>query len=177
METAVRPSAPGRQAGYTLLEMVVALTILSIGSAVLWYTLRSTARLEKLNRIHHQANLLARSDLEGLRSVPRGDIRDTSYRVPAPGGEELMVVREVFDSARIVSTLEEVPLDERMRPQELRKPLEVRVRVFRSAEGAEEGGIPDPLPDWSPGFDAEEDGPSRRTLADLILKIPEYRWH
>lgn len=151
------------------------MTVLSIGSAVLWYTLRSSARLEKMNRLHHEANILARSELEGLRGVPRREIRDTSYRVAVAGGEELRVVREVFDSAKVVSSLKEVTLDENLSPAELRKPLEVRVRVFRDAG---EGGFGEALPAWDGDWEsgAGEDG-KRRTLSALVLKIPEYRWH
>lgn len=171
---ASRPHARGRQSGYTLVEIIVAMTVLAVGSAVLWYTLRASARLELMNRLHHEANILARSELESLRSVLKQDIRDTSYRVPGPGGVELMVVREAMDSARIVATLEEVVLDERMSPAELRKPLEVRVRVFMRGEGGdrEESG---PMPDWDP--DGEGEDGSRRTLASLSIKIPEYRRH
>lgn len=164
-----------KQAGYSLLEIIVAITVLAIGSAILWYSLRSSARLEKLNRLHHEANILARSELECLRSVPRQEIRDTSYRVMGPGGDELLVVREVFDSARMVATMAEVTLDNRMAPVELRKPLEVRVRVLKDAEPGG-GGFSEPAWDWSTGAEGEADG-TRRTLSNLILKIPEYRWH
>ena len=69
MEAAVR--APGRrQAGYTLIEIIVAMSVLSIGSAVLWYTIRSSARLERMNRLHHEANILARSELEASYDWP-----------------------------------------------------------------------------------------------------------
>lgn len=174
-----RLAAPTRvgQGGYSLLEIIVAMTVLSLGSAVLWYTLRSSARLEKLNRLHHEANILARSELEILRGVPRRDIRDTSYRVAVSGGEELMVVREVFDSAKVVSSLKEVALDENLSPAELRKPLEVRVRVFRRAV-SEDGGIAWPLPEWDGEWESGEgEDEERRTLSALVLKIPEYRWH
>lgn len=164
-----------KQAGYSLVEIIVAITVLAIGSAILWYSLRSSARLEKLNRLHHEANILARSELEALRSVPRRDIRDTSYRVVGPGGDDLTVVREVFDSARMVAILPEVALDDRMAPVELRKPLEVRVRVFMDPEPGEEG-FAEPIWDWSMGSEGSVDG-SGRTLSNLILKIPEYRWH
>lgn len=162
-----------KQAGFTVIEIVVALTVLSIGSAVLWYTVRSSARIERLNRLHHEANSLARSELESLRSVPRAEIRDTSYRAAA-GGEEVLVVREVFDSAKVVSTLDEVALDDRMRPQELRKPLEVRVRVLRTVD-AEGAALPDPL-DAAMAAGTEEEGGRRPALATLVLKIPEYKW-
>ena len=164
-----------RQAGYSLIEIVVAMTVLAVGASILWYSVRSSARLEKLNRLHHEGILLARSDLESLRSVPRQEIKDTSYRIAGPGGDELMLVREVFDSAKIVSTLAEVALDDRMSPVELRKPLEVRVRVFMAMPG-EEGDFPEPMQDWNAGEEDPQVG-KRRTLASLIIKIPEYRWH
>lgn len=163
--------AAGR-GGYTLIEIVVAFTVLTVGSAVLWYTVRASARAEKSNRLHHEANLLARSELEAVRLLPRREVRDTAYRAPAWGGETLLVVREVFDSARTLEALPEVALDENLSPVELRKPLEVRVRVLQGA-GTDGEAVPDPSsasPPWP-----DEEGP--RVLSVLLLKLPEYRWH
>lgn len=162
------------QRGHTLIEVVVAFTVLSIGSAVLWYDLRASARLERMNRLHHEANRLARSELESLRVLPRREVRDTAFRVPAGGGETLLVVREVFDSAKVMDALEEVVLDDALSPVELRKPLEVRVRVLDASE-VEGDEIPDPSPGRDPWSDGSEAGP--RVLSSLILKLPEYRWH
>lgn len=166
--------ASGSQGGHTLIEVVVAFTVLSIGSAVLWYDLRASARLERMNRLHHEANRLARSELESVRLLPRREVRDTAFRVPSGGGETLLVVREVFDSARVLDVLEEVVLDDALSPVELRKPLEVRVRVL-DASGLEGDGIPEPSPVRDPWDDGADAGP--RVLAALILKLPEYRWH
>lgn len=160
----------GPRGGHTLIEVVVAFAVLAIGSAVLWYTVRASARAERQNRLHHEANLMARSELEAVRLLPRREVRDTSYRVPASGGDTLLVVREVFDSSRVLEALPEVALDENLSPVELRKPLEVRVRVLQGAGDGEEA-IPDPASAWAP----REGGP--RVLASLLLKLPEYRWH
>jgi prepilin-type N-terminal cleavage/methylation domain-containing protein len=163
-----------KQGGYSLVEVVVAITILSIGSAVLWYSLRSSARLEKANRLHHEANSMARSELEFLRGVPRQDLRDTSYRLQGPGGEELLVVREVYDSADIVSQ-PELTLDESLSPRELQQPREVRVRVFLAEQEEKSSFGLEALPEWDVeggAWDAE----GRRTLSSLVLKLPEYRW-
>ena len=162
-----------KQRGYSLVEVVVAVTVLSVGSAVLWYSLRSSARLDKENRLHHAANLLARSDLETLRGLPRRDVRDTAYRLQGPGGEPLLVVREIYDSADIASQ-PELTLDEALSPRQLREPLEARVRVFMAGEGEEDGFGLDPFSAW-PGEDPAGEG-ERRVLASLSLKIPEYRW-
>lgn len=168
------PLPPGRQAGYTLIEIIVALSVLSIGSAVLWYTLRSSARLERMNRLHHEANLLARSELEALRARPPGGIADTAYEVASPSGAKLAVERMVFDSAKVMATLEEITLDGMMRPEELKKPLEVRVRVYLDL--AEDGSaIPDAGLAWD-GVPLGSVPEGRRVLASLVLKIPEYRW-
>jgi hypothetical protein len=167
--------------GFTVLELAVALTVLSAGSAVLWYGLRSAARLDRMNRAHHAALLLARSDLESLRALPKQDIHDTAYLGQGAGAESLLVVRRVLDSARIVNTLGEVALDERMSPKELRKPLEVRVRVYR-APPAEGGGFAEPSRFQEPSepsyFGPAEEGAagSPHPLATLILKLPEYKW-
>lgn len=162
-----------KQAGYTMVEIAVAVTVLAVGSAVLWYGIRSSAKIDKLNRLHHAAVAAAASDLEGLRSRLRKGIRDTAYDVPGPAGEGLRVVRTVFDSAKIVAELTELTLDENMSPKELRKPLEVRVRVFRTK--------PDSAAEAHGSFadeaaDAEE-SPQGAPLASLILKLPEYQWY
>jgi prepilin-type N-terminal cleavage/methylation domain-containing protein len=160
--------------GFTLIEVVVAVTVLSIGSAILWYSLRSSARLEKQNRLHHAANLLARSDLESLRGLPVSGIRDSAYRLEGPGGEPLLVVREVFDSADIAAQ-PELTLDESLSPRQLREPREVRVRVLMAGEGDGTGFGLDPFSAWPGGnWPAGEEG--RRVLVSLAIKIPEYRW-
>lgn len=171
-----------RQRGFTVVELAVALTVLSAGSAVLWYGLRSASRLDRLNRAHHAALLLARSDLESLRALPKEDVHDTAYLGQGAGAESLLVVRRVMDSARIVNTEREVTLDEHMSPKELRKPLEVRVRVYR-APLANGGGFADASHFEEPAEPsyfgpADEDGAAGRPrpLATLTLKLPEYRW-
>lgn len=167
----------GRGAGYTLLEIVVALTVLSIGSSILWYTLRSSTRLDRMNRLHHAANLAARSDLESLRAAHKSALRDTSYKVLGPGGEELLLAREVFDSADIAESSDELILDANLSPLELRKPREVRVRVFMAVRDGDDGtGFGGSFGNWDDDW-TSADSSSRRTLATLLLKIPEYRWY
>lgn len=176
------PIRPARgQRAFTVLELAIALTVLSAGSAVLWYGLRSASRLDHLNRAHHAALMLARSDLESLRAFPRQDIRDTAYLGQGAGAESLLVVRRVMDSARIVNTLQEVALDEKLSPKELRKPLEVRVRVYLAPAG--EGGSADPSrfadqaePSYFGPVDEDGAGGPPRPLAALTLKLPEYKW-
>lgn len=174
--------APRGQRGFTVLELIVALTVLSAGSAVLWYGLRSASRLDRLNRAHHAALLLARSDLESARILPREDIHDTAYLGHGAGAESLLVVRRVMDSARIVNTLRELVLDDKMSPKELRKPLEIRVRVYRSPVSGGSGSVdPSRFDDQSePSYFGPSDGEGAdgppRPLATLTLKLPEYRW-
>ncbi|MDB5105827.1 MAG: hypothetical protein JWP91_3516 [Fibrobacteres bacterium] len=166
--------------GFTVIEITVALTVLSAGSAVLWYGLRSSARIDRQNRLHHAAVLAARSDLESLRGLPKTDIHDTAYRAPGIGEDSVMVVRRVMDSARIMNTLEEVVLDDKLSPRELHKPLEVRVKVYRIAAAGEGGGT-------GPSFSLDEkedpfaaDGSDKgkpRLLTSLTLKLPEYKWY
>jgi prepilin-type N-terminal cleavage/methylation domain-containing protein len=166
--------------GFTVLELAIAMTILSAGSAVLWYGLKSSAKQERLNRLHHAAIIAARSDLESLRSIPKQDIHDTLYLSSGGSGESLLVVRTVMDSARIVNSLDEVVLDDKLSPKEAKKPLEVKVAVYRLP--ASETGSP---PDAASLRDPEsEDTPSGggpdgkpRKLAGFILKLPEYKWY
>jgi prepilin-type N-terminal cleavage/methylation domain-containing protein len=172
----------GARRGFTVLELAVAMTVLSAGAAVLWYVLRSAGRLDLLNRSHHAALLLARSDLESLRALPREDIHDTAYLGPGAGAESLLVVRRVMDSARIVNTLDDVELDERMSPKELRKPLEVRVRVYRAPPSGEAGPweesrLADPdEPSYFGSVDPLSGGGKPHPLAALAVKLPDYKW-
>ena len=177
------PAGLRRERGFTVVEIVMALTVLSAGSAVLWYGLRSSAKMDRLNRLHHAAALVARSDLESLRSVPKEDIHDTLYLSSGGSGESLLVVRRVMDSARIVNTLEEVVLDDKLAPKEAKKPLEVRVKVYRLPL-REEGEAPDPSMLRDPEDDRDEAPPDEdggdgkpRNLATFVLKLPEYKWY
>ncbi|MEO6096156.1 MAG: type II secretion system protein [Fibrobacteria bacterium] len=169
------------QRGFTILEIVVALTVLSAGSSVLWYGLRSSAKMDRLNRLHHAAVTAARSDLEALRTRTKTGIHDTSYLAIGAGADSLLVIRRVMDSARIVNSLEELVLDDKLSPKELRKPLEVRVSVFRApSEVAAE--MLEKAESTAAGFGNEDDagdpgGGPGRPLAALILKLPEYRWY
>lgn len=172
--------------GFTVVEIAVALTVLSSGSAVLWYGLRASANMDHLNRLHHAASVAARSDLESLRAVPKADIHDTLYLAPGTGAESLLVVRRVMDSARIVNTLDEIVLDDRLTPKEVSKPLEVNVKVYRLPRPGESGysapadpaSFRDPLEDdYSSPLDEDEAGDKPRLLAKLTLMLPEYKWY
>jgi len=158
------------------------MTVLAAGTAVLWYGLRSSARMDRLNRLHHAALAAARSDLESVRLLPKVNIHDTAYPIAGPGGEPLRLVREVFDSAKIVSTRDDVALDEKLSPLELRKPLEVKVRVFLNPEIGANGSSGSREPGMGEEFEASDPnsgtiGKDGRTLISLILKIPEYKWY
>jgi prepilin-type N-terminal cleavage/methylation domain-containing protein len=172
------------QRGFTVVEIAVALTILTSGSAVLWYGLRSAAALDKVNRLHHAAVLAARSDLETLRARPKQDIHDTAYLAAGTLGDSLLVVRTVMDSARIVDVLDEIVLDENLSPKELRKPLEVKTVVYRlpmeeAGRYREMGAYLDQIGEAAslPSGGTEEGDGGPRILASLILKLPEYRWY
>ena len=181
-ESGRAPERLAGQRGFTVVEIIVALTVLAAGSAVLWYGLRSTARLDRLNRAHHAALVLARSDIESLRALPKQDIHDTAYLGAGSGADSLLVVRRVMDSARIVNTLTEVVLDDKMSPKELHKPLEVRVRVYRAPSvdaGGFHSGQAFEEPEESIFFGSSEEdaeGGPPRPLASLVAKLPEYKW-
>jgi type II secretory pathway pseudopilin PulG len=172
------------ESGFTILEIAVSLTVLSAGSAVLWYGLRASAHLDRLNRLHHAAVMLARSDLESLRSVVKQDIHDTLYLASGAGGEALLVVRRVMDSARIVNTLAEVVLDDKLSPKAAMQPLEVRVKVWWLAQIGQ-GTVPDASAMRDPEADGvatpdsdEGDGEGKpHSMASLIVKLPEYKWY
>lgn len=168
----IRGSRPGSR-GHTVVELAVAMTVLAAGTAVLWYGLRSSARMDRMNRLHHAALAAARSDLETIRLLPKMGIHDTAYPLAGPGGEPLRLVREVFDSARIMSGMDDIALDDKLSPMELRKPLEVKVRVFLKPESPEAISIG---PFDGDDHDAHDKG-AERVLVSLILKLPEYKWY
>jgi prepilin-type N-terminal cleavage/methylation domain-containing protein len=168
-----------KQRGYTILEIVIAVSILSLGSAVLWYTLRSAAHADRINRLHHFAVAAAQSDLESLHGRSRRNIQDTAYSVKTGAGDDLRLVRVVFDSAKIVASMTEITLDENLTPKELQKPLEVRVSVYKVAtEGetpAEEGGAGFSLENFS---ETQADtGKYGKPLVTLTDKLPDYQWY
>lgn len=179
------PHSPGKapERGFTIVEIAVALTVLSAGSAVLWYGLRSSAKMDKLNRLHHAAVLVARSDLESLRSIPKEDIHDSLYLSSGGSGESLLVVRRVMDSARIVNTMQEIVLDDKLSPKEAKKPLEVRVKVYRlpaneNGTAPDASSLQDPETDRDNGSWQEDGGEGKpRNLVTFILKLPEYKWY
>ncbi len=144
-----------RQGGFSILELAVAMTILSAGSAVLWYTLKSSAHLEALNRLHHTAFFAARSEIEKISQMPKSMVHDTEYFFPGPANENLKLKREVFDSTRIVETQKEITLDEKLSPKDLQKPLEVKVQVL--------------FTDSSTNME--------RQLSIFTTKIPQYQWY
>ena len=166
------PHLNSRQRGLTVIELAVAMTLLTAGSAVLWYGLRSSLKLDKLNRIHHAALFAARSDLETVRVLSKGNVHDTAYTVSGPGGEPLRLVRQVFDSIRIMQSMRDIALDEKLAPLELRKPLEVKVQVLLNSETTEMGSGANAWSDFT-----DQTNPDGRVLITLILKLPEYQWH
>jgi hypothetical protein len=162
------------QIGNSIIELAVAMTVLAAGSAVLWYGLRSSARLDKMNRLHHIALYAARSDMESLRLLPKASVHDTEYALILPGGDPMRLVRQVFDSSDMVNSLEEISLDEKLSPVELRKPLEVKVSVLLKSISGSESSWEGLKPWGEPSADLE---PSERALVTLLMKLPEYRWY
>ncbi len=170
--SAIDSQSRNQQRGLTVLELAVAMTILTAGSAVLWYGLRSSLKLDKLNRMHHTALFAARSDLEMVRMLTKENVHDTEYAISGPAGETFRLVRQVFDSVRIVNSMQEIALDEKLAPVELRKPLEVKVQVLLNEAGTEIGS------GQKAWFDSEGSNiPEGRILLTLILKLPEYQWY
>lgn len=164
--------------GYTVIELAVAMTVLSAGSAVLWYGLKSSSRLDRMNRLHHSALMAARSEMELLRLRPKESIHDTTYALTGLDGESMVLVRQVFDSTRIMASLDDIVLDEKLSPQELRKPLEVKVQVLLQEKKDSDQNSFTYSNSSQLGFDdAEELDQNGRSLVTLILKIPEYRWY
>jgi len=155
------------QSGFSIIELVIAMVLLSGGSAILWYGIKSSSRMDHLNKLHHLALTAAESDLESIRLLPKRNIHDTEYAISGAGSDGLLLTRMVFDSSKMVNTLHDIPLDEKLSPKELRKPLEVKVQVSLLLTQS------DPAENFSPSSTDDH----KRTLVSLTFKIPEYQWY
>lgn len=163
------------QCGYTLLEVLAAAAILVTGAGVLWHEVQVADEARLLGDAQRLALLGARTELDRIRLVPKFELHDTLYRLE-PAAPVLFLHREVFDSASMLETLPEVDLDAKGSPVYLRRPLEVRVRVFAPPRGEE---VPASLPTDPRSariLAGEWTGAGWKRLAAFSFLIPDYQW-
>ncbi len=151
-----------RQSGFTLIEVLVALAIFGMGASAIWYGFTGVARIHARTTQNQMAFQLARSELELLRIRPKAAIHDSSYTAERLGAS-FFIERVVFDSSKIVDSLEAVDLDKDGKPIYLRRPLEIVVRVRVKRPGSDI---------W---YDPDID--EREPVVELHLLKPEYLWH
>lgn len=87
-----------RRGGYTLVEVLVALVVLSILVVPLTYTLVRTGDGSRRARAQDEALALVREDWNLCRAAVSDSLRDSVWERTLPSGE-WRVVRDVFDSA------------------------------------------------------------------------------
>lgn len=86
-----------RRAGYTLVEVLVALVILSILAVPLTYTLVRTGEGSSRARAQDDALALAREDWNLCRAADSDSLRDSVWERTLPSGR-WRVARDVYDS-------------------------------------------------------------------------------
>ena len=124
----------GRPAhGYTLLEALIALVILSIAMVPIGQVLGSLGRWNFQGRDRDQALQIAREAAGQILSIPADSLRDSSWNRSA-AGRTFRVLREIEDSADILRRFPEAKVDARGRPTALRGPQEYGIFVLLDSD-------------------------------------------
>jgi prepilin-type N-terminal cleavage/methylation domain-containing protein len=84
--------------GYTLVEVLVAFSILSILAVPLGYVLSNMSKGSRASNLQDEALDLAREDWTLVRATDPDSLRDTTWERTAAGGS-WRIARDVFDSA------------------------------------------------------------------------------
>ncbi len=154
--------------GFTLIEILAAMSLLVFGSASLWYMLGFSREAQIRAIVQREALLAAQNEMENLRSrnsgPNSGSIEDTLYTVNNGQGRSLIIRRDVLDSSQLVEMLDEIKLDENFRPLELRKPKEIRIDVFQERSGNE---------NFLQDIEIEEEEP----IVSLGMLLPQVEWY
>ncbi len=148
------------QAGLTLLESLVALAILGLGAALLWYGLGAAKRMQTIALQKSVALNLAQSEIESLRGRPEGRISDSSYAPNLPNAFRFNIVREVRNRADSTEVWSAPALGVPAHSRDIPPPVEVRISVFNIV---------------SHPFGGDTQG--EKPLISLSLFLPRYQWH
>ncbi len=145
------------QKGVSIIEVLVALLVLSIGMGGYWYGLRELTRNDFTELKRQAAVQLAFSEMERARVLSPETIGDSIYQWESESQGPFEVRRQV---ARADSVFNENwgglnPLSENSLKH---FPIEIRIQVWEPMEDRLEKTDPQPL-------------------AQLILKKPGYQWY
>ncbi|MBF0432715.1 MAG: prepilin-type N-terminal cleavage/methylation domain-containing protein [Fibrobacteria bacterium] len=146
-------------AGFTMIELLMAMVILFIGSMLSWYSFDISNRFNVANFQRSEALSLAQSEIELVRVIPKKQVIDTSYEVAGSRGSSFKVVRSVFDSSKVEESRDASDKDFSGTAIYLRRPLEVRVDVLLYS-------------DEMTNLEGEE----KQILVTLYFLKPEYQW-
>jgi type II secretory pathway pseudopilin PulG len=171
------------QAGFSLVESVVAFTILVAGLTVFFWQMRQQSAMAQRQRQQIIALEAAQSDIESLQAMPSEWVHDTTYILPRVGLQTLRLVRTVYDTVDFENSGEELKLDAQLNPLALKEPLEVQVKVYRVTEQGElmSDGLGSNLASlfdggsWGGsgfGFASEATGP--KPLVSITARLPQY---
>jgi type II secretory pathway pseudopilin PulG len=146
------------EGGFTLVETMVALTILMGGISLFIWQMRQQSQVETA-LLHKQMALeSARSEMESLQGLKPNQLHDTEYTLNLMPGFSLRMIREVVDSLDIMQFSNLQRLDENLKPYALREPREVKVSVFDNSRESPETEL-DSIP-----------------LVQISSRIAEYLW-
>jgi type II secretory pathway pseudopilin PulG len=161
---------PG-QKGFTLVEALVAFTLLISGTAFFLWQLR-----QKSHSVQHQREFLfalesAQSDLESLQTLHPDWVHDTAYDLNLPNNRRFRLNRRVYDTLDFSESREELRLGSDLQPLALQEPREVQVTV---TEADTEADWVQRSLDWSQSLWGEKSSEASRPLVKLTTRLPEY---
>jgi prepilin-type N-terminal cleavage/methylation domain-containing protein len=119
--------------GYTLLEVLMALIILTITLVPLGYVLGDLGRWNAAGRDRDEALQIGRETWGQILSIPADSLRDSSWTVKR-GTREFSVHRDVADSADVLRLFPDAKLDGKGRPKALSGPVEYALTVARGTD-------------------------------------------
>lgn len=161
----------GKQGGFTLVEALVAFSILLGGVAVFLWQMRQQSHAALRQSEYLFALECAQSDVESLHDMPPEWVHDTAYSLPRASGQDMHLVRLVYDTAEFSESGEYLKLDSQLQPLALKEPREVQVKVYRKGESLSASDFPFR---WGRGLWRGSESDSTLPLVQLTVRLPEY---